>query len=168
MTDELIDALARVPRLRVTSRSSSFAFKGSRLGARAIGDSLGVAMVIEGSVRKSGSQLRITTQLTRVTDGSAIWSSSYDRELRDVFAVQEELARSILGALQTTIGDTLLVLGAANALATLVRRTTSDRDAAPARPCERSGHDRRPGRLCVARNTRSKLAPGAHIDAVDN
>jgi TolB-like protein len=129
VTDELIDALARVPGLRVTSRSSSFAFKGTRLGARAIGDSLGVGMVLEGSVRKAGRQLRITTQLTRVTDGSAIWSSSYDRELRDVFAVQEELARSILGALHTTIGDTLVALGAATVAAPLVRRTTSDRDA---------------------------------------
>jgi len=129
VTEELIDALTRVQGLRVTSRSSSFAFKGSRLGARAIGDSLGVQMILEGSVRKAGTQLRITTQLTRVTDGSAIWSQGYERELRDVFKVQEELARSILGALQTTIGDSASRGVVASSSAPLVRRTTADREA---------------------------------------
>jgi serine/threonine-protein kinase len=129
VTDELINALARVPGLRVASRSSSFAFKGSRLGARAIGDSLGVQMVLEGSVRKAGNQLRLTTQLTRTTDGSAIWSSSYSRELRDVFEVQEELASSILAALQVTVGDTVSMSTARRAATPLVRRTTSNQDA---------------------------------------
>ena len=126
VTDELISALARVRGLRVASRSTSFAFKGSRLGTRAIGDSLGVQMVLQGSVRKDRNQLRVFTQLTRAADDSAIWSQTYDRELRDVFEVQEELARSILGALETTIGSTLAVSGRGTAALPLVRRTTSN------------------------------------------
>jgi len=129
VTDELISALARVRGLRVTSRSTSFAFKGSRLGVRTIGDSLGVQMVLEGSVRKAGNQLRIFTQLTRATDDSAIWSQTYDRELRDVFKVQEELAQSILVELQKAMGSGSIASGADGAPAQLVRHTTKDKDA---------------------------------------
>ena len=129
MTDELIDALTRVQGLRVPSRSSSFAFKGSQLGAQTIGDSLGVQLVLEGSVRRAGSQLRITTQLSRVDSGTVIWSGRYDRELRDVLSVQEEVARSILGALEATIGGDSLLAGAnqhKEARSPLVRRRTRD------------------------------------------
>ena len=128
VTNELISALARVRGLRVTSRSTSFAFKGSRLGVRTIGDSLGVQNVLEGSVRKAGNQLRIFTQLTRVTDDSAIWSQTYDRELRDVFKVQEELAQSILVELQKQWGVVRRV-SADGAPSQLVRHTTKDKDA---------------------------------------
>jgi serine/threonine-protein kinase len=123
VTDEIISALARVSGLRVTSRSTSFAFKGSRLGARAIGDSLGVQMILAGSVRKAGNRLRIATQLTRATDDSAIWSQTYDRESGDVFKVQEELAQSILAELQKAMG------GASVVPMQLVRHTTKDEDA---------------------------------------
>jgi len=129
VTDELISALARVRGLRVTSRSTSFAFKGTRLGVRAIGDSLGVQLVLQGSVRKDRNQLRIFTQLTRASDDSAIWSQTYDRELRDVFQVQEELASSILRALETSIGGTLAASGEGTAAKPLVRRTTSNQAA---------------------------------------
>ena len=129
VTDELISALARVRGLRVTSRSTSFAFKGSRLGARNIGDSLGVQMLLEGSVRKDGNHLRILTQLTRATDDSAIWSQTYDRELRDVFKVQEELAQSILVELQKAMGSGPVASGAGGLPSQLVHHTTKDRDA---------------------------------------
>ncbi len=118
VTEELIDALASAGKLRVPSRSSSFAFKGKRLGARAIGESLHVDAVIEGSIRKSGERLRATAQLTRVSDGTTLWSGRYDRAAGDVFAVQEELARSILGALRTTLGGRAVV-----------RQGTTDREA---------------------------------------
>jgi serine/threonine-protein kinase len=129
VTDELIDALTRVPGLHVPSRSSSFAFKGSQLGAEAIGDSLGVQLVLEGSVRRAGNQLRITTQLSRVGSGSVIWSGRYDRELRDVLALQEEVARSILGAVEATIGGDSLLAGTGTGRgegASLVRHRTAD------------------------------------------
>lgn len=118
VTEELIDALARSGGLRVPSRSSSFAFKGKGLGARAIGESLHVQTVLEGSVRKAGDRLRITAQLTRVGDGTTLWSERYDRAAGDVFAVQEELASSILGALEATFAGRQLV-----------RYGTSDREA---------------------------------------
>jgi serine/threonine protein kinase/tetratricopeptide (TPR) repeat protein len=118
LTEELIDALAGAGALRVPSRSSSFAFKGSRLGARAIGESLHVEAVIEGSVRKSGDRLRATAQLTRVSDGTMLWSNRYDRAAGDVFVVQEDLARSILGALRARLSG-----GA------VVRQGTTDREA---------------------------------------
>ncbi len=127
VTDELISALARVRGLRVTSRSTSFAFKGSRLGARTIGDSIGVQMVLEGSVRKDGNHLRILTQLTRATDDSAIWSQTYNRELRDVFKVQEELAQSILAELQKAMGIAQNTQD--SSAVQLVHHTTKDKDA---------------------------------------
>jgi serine/threonine-protein kinase len=100
VAEELMVALAKGSPLRVASRSSSFAFKGRGLSAQAIGRQLGVQAVIEGSVRQSGNRLRITAQLTRVSDGLSLWSDAYDRELRDVFAVEEELSRSIVGAVR--------------------------------------------------------------------
>ena len=100
VAEELMVALAKGSPLRVASRSSSFAFKGRGLSAQEIGRQLGVQAVIEGSVRQSGDRLRITAQLTRVSDGLSLWSDAYDRELRDVFAVEEELSRSIVGAVR--------------------------------------------------------------------
>jgi serine/threonine-protein kinase len=112
VTDELINALTSVGGLRVASRSSSCAVKRTPLGARAAGDRHGVKAVLEGSVRRSGNRLRIITQLTSVRDDSILWSHTYDRELNDVFAVQEELARSILAQLQTSLaGAPLLKTG---------------------------------------------------------
>jgi eukaryotic-like serine/threonine-protein kinase len=100
MTDELINALARIEGLRVPGRASAFALKGRNLGVRAAGDTLRVAHVLAGSVRRAGGRLRVTAQLVSVRHDSTLWSDTYDREVTDIFAVQEEIARAIVGALQ--------------------------------------------------------------------
>jgi serine/threonine-protein kinase len=102
ITDELIDALAQVAGLRVSSRTSVFALKGKPLDVRAVGALLGAAVVIEGTVRKAGQRLRITAQLTSTDDGRLLWSQRYDRKLVDVFAIQDEIARTIVGTLRAT------------------------------------------------------------------
>jgi TolB-like protein/Tfp pilus assembly protein PilF len=104
MTDELISELARIDGLRVVARTSVFAFKGKPQDVRQIGNQLNVATVLEGSIRKDGDHLRITAQLIGVSDGYHLWSESYDRDLKDVFAVQKELSNSIAGALQVNLG----------------------------------------------------------------
>src|SRR5499427_4289409 len=100
MTEELISALANVEGLRVASRTSSFAFKGKNLSIRKIGEELTVGAVLEGSVRREGDRLRITAQLINVADDNHIWSKTYDRELKSLFALEEDIARSIAEALQ--------------------------------------------------------------------
>ena len=100
MTDELINALAKVPGLHVVSRTSCFAFKGRPEDAREIGRRLQVRTVLEGSVRRAGPRLRVSTQLINVADGFLLWSESFDREAEDVFAIQDEIARAIGGALR--------------------------------------------------------------------
>jgi serine/threonine-protein kinase len=106
ITDELINALAKVDRLQVASRTSAFALKGSGRDVREIGAMLNVAVVLEGTVRKAGDRLRITAQLINVADGRHLWSERYDRELRDVFQVQDEIARTIVSTLRRTlVGD---------------------------------------------------------------
>ncbi|MBI2073166.1 MAG: protein kinase [Gemmatimonadetes bacterium] len=102
ITDELITALANVEGLRVAARTSVFALKGKAQDVRAIGALLGAAWVLEGSVRRSGDRLRITAQLSTTEDGRSIWSQRYDRRLDDVFAVQDELARTIVDTLRAT------------------------------------------------------------------
>ncbi len=102
ITDELIDALAKVQGLRVASRTSVFALKGKPQDVRAIGALLGASVVLEGTVRKSGERLRITAQLTSSEDGRLLWSQRYDRTLSDVFAIQDELAHTIVSALRAT------------------------------------------------------------------
>jgi eukaryotic-like serine/threonine-protein kinase len=92
MTDELINALAQVEGLRVASRTSVFAFKGKEADIRRLGAQLNVGSVLEGSVRKAGSRLRVTIQLVHVADGYELWSARYERELTDVFAIQDEIA----------------------------------------------------------------------------
>jgi len=103
LTDELIHALSKVEGLRVPSRTSVFAFKGKEVDVREVGDKLGVANVLEGSVRKSGDRLRISAQLVKVEDGFQLWSETYDREMQDIFAIQEGIAQSIVDALQVTL-----------------------------------------------------------------
>ncbi len=100
LTEEIIDALSRVPNIRVVSRTSAFAFKGKAADIREIGRQLNVNAVLEGSVRKSGDHLRITAQLNRVSDGMHLWSRTFDRELRDIFAVQREISQSIADRLR--------------------------------------------------------------------
>ena len=100
MTEEIINAIAKVPGLQVASRNSCFAFKGKQLDTREIGEKLGVGSVLEGSVRKIGNRIRITTQLVNVENGYHLWSETYDRQLEDVFAIQDEIARAIVEALK--------------------------------------------------------------------
>jgi serine/threonine-protein kinase len=102
ITDELIDALTKLQGLRVASRTSVFALKGKPQDVRAIGALLGASVVLEGTVRKAGQQLRITAQLTSTDDGRLIWSQRYDRQLADVFTIQDEIARTIVSTLRAT------------------------------------------------------------------
>jgi serine/threonine-protein kinase len=95
LTEEIIDALSRVPNLHVVARTSAFQFKGKNTDIREIGRQLNVTAVLEGSVRKDGDQVRITAQLNRVTDGFHLWSRTYDRPLRDIFALQREISQAI-------------------------------------------------------------------------
>ena len=99
MTEEIINALSAVPALRVAARTSSFAFKNKVDDVRRIGGELGVAMVLEGSVRQAGSRLRVSAQLVNVESGYDMWSKRWDRELADVFAVQDEIAEAIASTL---------------------------------------------------------------------
>jgi TolB-like protein len=103
IAEELMFALSRVPRLRVVSQTSVFAFKGKGMDVRDIGGQLGVENILEGSVRKAGQKLRITVRLTDVASGFNIWSEVFTCELTDVFAVQEEIARSVADALRLTV-----------------------------------------------------------------
>ncbi len=104
LTEELITSLSQVKGIRVAARTSSFQFKGQNADIRDVGRKLGVGAVLEGSVRKSGDRLRVTAQLSSAEDGYQLWSESYDRDLADVFAVQEEIARAIVGALRVRLG----------------------------------------------------------------
>src|SRR5260370_29764202 len=105
ITEEIINALARIPGLRVAARTSCVAFRGKAAELADIGAKLRVATVLEGSVRREGHRLRITAQLVKVRDGFHVWSEQYDRDLEDVFAIQEEIARMIVDRLKVTLGD---------------------------------------------------------------
>jgi TolB-like protein/Tfp pilus assembly protein PilF len=100
MTEEIINALAKVPGLQVASRSSCFAFKGKEVDVRQVGEKLGVGSVLEGSVRKVGNKIRINAQLVAVENGYHLWSETFNRQLEDVFAIQEEISRAIVDALK--------------------------------------------------------------------
>ena len=100
MADELISALTRIPGLRVAARTSAFQFKGKIRDVRAIGDALNVAAVLDGSVRKDGDRLRVTAELIGTADGFLRWSDRFDCDLKDIFTVQDEIARSIVVALR--------------------------------------------------------------------
>lgn len=102
ITEEILNALATIPDLRVAGRTSSFSFKGKNAELKSIGDALNVRTVLEGSVRRSGQRVRITAQLSDVTDGFRMWSERYDREIEDVFAVQDEIASAIAEKMKTT------------------------------------------------------------------
>lgn len=100
LSEELLNLLAQVPELRVTARTSSFSFKGKDADVAAIARALNVAHVLEGSVRRSGDTLRITAQLIRTSDSSHLWSQAFDRQLTDIFQVQDEIARAVVEALK--------------------------------------------------------------------
>jgi serine/threonine protein kinase/Tfp pilus assembly protein PilF len=119
LSEELIDMLTKIPDLRVPARTSSFYFKGKQATITDIAKALGVAHVLEGSVRKSGNTLRITAQLIRVDTGYHVWSETYDRKLEDIFQIQDEIANSVVNALKVS------VLGGTVPRATL----TANRDA---------------------------------------
>jgi serine/threonine protein kinase/DNA-binding winged helix-turn-helix (wHTH) protein len=103
LTEELLNVLAQVAELKVIARTWAFAFKGKNEDIRTIADTLGVTNVLAGSVRRVGTRLRVTAQLIRATDGTHIWSQRYDRELTDVFAVQDDIAAAIARALQVQL-----------------------------------------------------------------
>jgi len=100
LSEELLNLLAKIPQLHVAGRTSSFQFKGTNEDLRLIGEKLNVANVLEGSVRQSGAQLRITAQLINADTGYHLWSETYDRELTDVFAIQDEIASNVVAALR--------------------------------------------------------------------
>ena len=103
LAEEIINQLAQLPALRLVGRTSSFSFKGKDDDLRTIGSKLGVAHLLEGSVRKSGDRIRITAQLVAASDSSQLWSKTYDRNLTDVFAVQDEIARDVAQALSVKL-----------------------------------------------------------------
>jgi len=104
LTDELIIALSRVEGINVAARTSSFQFKNRQVDVSEIGRQLHVGAILEGSVRRSGNRVRITAQLVSTRNGYQLWADAYDRELKDVFGVQEDIARSIIAALQVKLG----------------------------------------------------------------
>jgi TolB-like protein/Tfp pilus assembly protein PilF len=103
LAEEIINLLAHIPKLKVIARSSAFAFKGKHEDVRRIAETLGVAHILEGGVRKAGNRIRVTAQLIAAADGCHLWSERYDREMADVFAIQDEIASAIAGALRVKI-----------------------------------------------------------------
>jgi TolB-like protein/Tfp pilus assembly protein PilF len=117
LSEELLNALVRNGGLKVTGRTSAFAFKGVTRDLREIGDILNVANVLEGSVRKAGNRVRITAQLVKTSDGFHLWSDTFDRELDDIFTVQQEIADQVTRALHTALLGTPAVITSRNAKA---------------------------------------------------
>ena len=103
VTEEILNALAQIPRLRVAGRSSAFSFKGKNEDLRTVGAKLNVSTILEGTIRRAGTRLRITAQLSKASDGYQLWSERYDRVAEDVFAVQDEIASAIAGKLRLTL-----------------------------------------------------------------
>ena len=103
ITEDIIDALAQITNLRVAARMSSFSFKGSKTDLRTVGQQLNVETVIEGSVRRAGDRLRISAHLINVEDGFNLWSARYDRDMKDVFQIQDEIARAVAEGLKLSV-----------------------------------------------------------------
>ena len=118
LAEELLNALSKVDGLRVAARTSAFSFKGKSVNASEIGARLSVNHILEGSVRRSGNRLRISVQLINASDGFRLWSDRYDREMRDIFDVQDEIALAVVGALK------VMLFGAEKAA--LLKRYTDD------------------------------------------
>jgi TolB-like protein len=113
ITEEILNSLASVKKFKVAGRTSSFAFKGQNDDLRRIGEALGVNHILEGSVRKSGEQVRITAQLIQVDNGFHVWSEIYERQLTNVFAIQDKIANEILKQLKNQLlGDEAVVADA--------------------------------------------------------
>jgi adenylate cyclase len=105
LTEEILNVLTRIPNLRVASRTSSFSFKGKETDLKAAADKMQVAHILEGSVRKSGTRIRVTAQLIETATDSHLWSETYDRELDDIFAIQDDIAAKILDVLKCRLGS---------------------------------------------------------------
>ena len=105
IVEEIIDALTHVNGLEVAARSSAFAYKGGGHDLRRVAEELGVGVVLEGSVRKAGDTVRITAQLIKASNGYHLWSERYDRELEDIFAIQEEIAQSVVDRMRSALGE---------------------------------------------------------------
>ena len=108
ISEEIINALVQIPTLKVAGRTSAFSFKNKNEDLRSIGEKLSVSNILEGSVRKSGNRIRITAQLIEASSGFHLWSQKYDRELNDVFAIQDEIAKAIVDQLQITLSGQLV------------------------------------------------------------
>jgi serine/threonine-protein kinase len=121
ITEEILNALAQIPELRVAGRTSAFSFKGKNVDLRIIGEKLNVRTVLEGSVRRSGKRVRIAAQLIDVSNGYHLWSEKYDREIEDVFAVQDEIAMAIAERMKATVNE--------NRTAALEQRSTENIEA---------------------------------------
>ncbi len=104
LAEEIMNALAKVPELKVIARTSAFAFRGKEQDLRTIGDRLRVGTILEGSVRRAGNRVRVTAQLIRIADESHLWSERYDREMTDIFAIQDEISQAIANALKVKLG----------------------------------------------------------------
>lgn len=105
LTEELINRLSHSPNLKVISRTSSFYFKGKQVTLGEIANTLHVGNLLEGSVRRSGNELRIAAQLIRTSDGTTVWSTTYERNLTDVFKLQAEIASTVARELKTALGS---------------------------------------------------------------
>jgi len=105
IAEEILNVLARVKDLKVIGRTSSFSYKGKGIDLKTIGEELGVSTILEGSIRKDGNKIRVTAQFIKASDGSHLWSESFDRELKDIFQIQDELSRSISKSLLTSFED---------------------------------------------------------------
>src|SRR5262249_16196549 len=103
LSEELIAALAQVKGLKVIGRSSSFRFKGQKEDSKSIGEKLGVGTLLEGTVRKNGDRVRIVAELVNAADGSELWPGTFDRELKDIFSVQAEIAKAVETSLELTL-----------------------------------------------------------------
>jgi serine/threonine protein kinase len=124
LAEEIINALTRLPNLRVTARTSAFVFRGAQEDVRKIGDTLNVSSVLEGSVRKAGNRVRISVQLIGVAEGNNLWSERYDREMTDVFEIQDEISQAIVAKLKVQLaGET------ADAGTPIVKRYTENLEA---------------------------------------
>jgi TolB-like protein/tetratricopeptide (TPR) repeat protein len=132
LADELLNVLAKIRGLRVAARSSAFTFKGKGATVTEVGRALNVATVLEGSVRKAGNRMRISVQLVKVDDGYHLWSETYDRTLDDIFAVQDDIAQSVVKELRTTLfgeSDAKAEQHASAQMAAAVKGRTADPEA---------------------------------------
>ena len=129
LAEEIINALTHVPNLRVTARTSAFVFRGTQQDIRRIGETLGVASVLEGSVRRSGNRIRISVQLIGAAEGNNLWSERYDREMTDVFEIQDEISRTIVETLKARLSASPSSPELSTIAPSLVKRYTENLDA---------------------------------------